>query len=563
MPAPRFRTAPLPSELSHVRGYRHLQTFFPTLTKLVRLARWTSGDEIWMDHRWRITALDCSGTSGPCRVQVVENSEAGASGAKGAIMCDAYLKTTHLLDPIDWMKGRATLPRETGLPWHHKAWLRAWQKLQDPGNQAYIDAVACYALGRLAEEGVTPHFNIFYGAFCARADRYRYNLTEDFHTFRHERWFWKGVRHNRFAIRILDMTGDEAQSVSDSQVCEFLEQFGPEDIDGDAKSEGSESLSCEDVDEDASEGSLHSDDAMDDVGFAEEASDTSESDGSGSDEDDGSEEETMRIYAEFQNFPVMLILTQRSNGTMDALFDDPDAVGAAPGSAEWEARWTAWIFQVLAALSCVQTLFGLTHNDLHSNNIVWTNTTQTHLVYTNRAGQVFRVPTFGKLFRIIDFGRAIFTINGHRYISDDFKAGNDADGQYVFPPLSQKHEKEVPPNASFDLCRLAVSILDGIFPQKPAEVPNGAILSQEPGLKVIETVSPLYNLLWTWLLDSSGRNVFIEPDGSERFPDFGLYRHIAEFVHGAVPCQQFSHVAFQNFQISSAPSGTKPYSLFC
>jgi hypothetical protein len=57
------------------------------------------------------------------------------------------------------------------------------------------------------------------------------------------------------------------------------------------------------------------------------------------------------------------------------------------------------------------------------------------------SGQLYKVPTFGKLFHIIDFGRAIFKINGTWFISDDFRAGNDAEGQYAFPPLVQ-----VPPN---------------------------------------------------------------------------------------------------------------------
>ena len=270
------------------------------------------------------------------------------------------------------------------------------------------------------------------------------------------------------------------------------------------------------------------------------------------------------IYADIQNYPVMLILTEINEATMDTLFTNTESVGALSGTAEWEARWTAWIFQVLAALSCVQTILGFTHNDLHTNNVVWSKTDEPYLYYKTKGDLTFRVPTFGKIFKIIDFGRAIFTINSQIFISDDFKDDNDAAGQYIFSPLVKNFKKEILPNPSFDMCRLAVSLLDGIFPKRPEQLEEGVILSKEPGLIVKETGSPLYNILWSWMVDDRGRTVFMNPDGSERFPDFDLYKHIAEFVHGAVPSRQIVKPIFEPFQISlkDIPEGVKMYSLF-
>ena len=557
LPAPRFRTGPLSTGLLQVEGYKHLQTFFPTLTKLFRLGKW-NGEEIWMDTRYRITALDCSGTTGPCRIQLVQNSD--VSGTGDTITRNAFLKTTHLLDPIHWIRGTYSLPKENGLPWHHKAWQKAWQKLQDPGNQAYIDAVASYALGRLREEDICPHFNNFFGSFCARADLYRYNLTEDFSSYRHERWFWTGYHKNLFKIKVIHTEAPEEPvpaEVMEEVLHEYAKPGGEDD--------SSEVLSdLEDIN--ADNASIHSADSMSDVSYAEKST-KSDNDGSDSeDTDDATEEEPIySIYAEMSNYPVMLIISEESSGTMDALFEDDTEVGCESSTPEWEQRWSAWLFQIVAALSCAQTLFGFTHNDLHTNNILWSKTDQEFLWYTTRAGNVFKVPTFGKVFHIIDFGRAIFTINGHQFISDDFKPGNDADGQYVFTPLCQKITKEIPPNPSFDLCRLAVSLMDGVFPVKPDERKKGAVLSKEPGLTVRETESDLYNLLWSWMVDDDGKNIFINPDGSERFPSFDLYKHIAEFIHIAVPSQQIFAKAFQTFQVEAAdiPAGQKKYSLMC
>jgi hypothetical protein len=307
--------------------------------------------------------------------------------------------------------------------------------------------------------------------------------------------------------------------------------------------------------------SIHSADSMSDVSYVSGSSSESGS-GSESGSDYTDILETYEVHAEMSDYPVMLILTEKNTGTMEDLLTDFKAVGSSPGLPEWEDRWSAWVFQVIAALACAQKIIGFTHNDLHTNNIVWSPTEEEYLYYRTGTGTVYRVPTYGKLFKIIDFGRAIFTINGHMFISDDFKEDNDAGEQYAFRPLSAEFEKEVPPNPSFDLCRLAVSLLSGLFPVKPDEIEDGDILSREKGLIVKETVSELYNLLWSFMIDDAGKNVFMNPDESERFPDFDLYKHIAESVHVAVPAEQVAKPIFGGFIYKGATT-SKVYPLFC
>jgi hypothetical protein len=97
--------------LLQVAGYRNLQTYFPTLTKMFRLGRWNSGDEIWMDMRWRVNAIDCSGTTGPCAISLVPNVDSSGSAVQPSERRRAFLKATHLLDPIQWIRGRYSLPK--------------------------------------------------------------------------------------------------------------------------------------------------------------------------------------------------------------------------------------------------------------------------------------------------------------------------------------------------------------------------------------------------------------------------------------------------------------------
>ena len=78
----------------------------------------------------------------------------------------------------------------------------------------------------------------------------------------------------------------------------------------------------------------------------------------------------------------------------------------------------------------------------------------------------FKVPTHGYIFKIIDFGRAIFTFKDKLFFSDCFSKYGDADGQYKYPINNFLYDKKlsqnnpVEPNYNFDMCRLSMTILD-------------------------------------------------------------------------------------------------------
>jgi hypothetical protein len=595
LPSPKFRIAPLPEGLQAVKGYRGLQTFFPAMAKLYKTGK-HKNHTLWFDCKWRIHSMDLSGSKGPCLVSLGPNVDCsgGASNPGEGVPQPAFVKVTHLLDPCRWMQGKYTLPKDSGLPCHSKSWAAAWQKLQDPCNQAYVETIAAYALGRLREENVSPHFNAFYGAFCAKADAYQYNLSDDFQSYRHEGWFWHGRNKGLFDLRIVNRThpdkeipeevlselldrgsvvsesDSESDETSESEQEEEEEVLEPlvEEVDaGSIKSGGDSDLSFAEESEDSNSDSDSDSDSKeeeDEDADDEESEDDDDSEEDEEDDEDAEEEDDYQVYCEIQNFPVMMIVVDKNEGTMDELLDNTDMIGSEPGTDAWDLQWSAWLFQILAALSVAQCIFGFTHNDLHTNNIVWTKTEEEFLYYRSNAGAVFKVPTYGKLFKIIDFGRAIFSINGRQFISDDFKSGNDADGQYSFSPLVEDPDHVVPPNPSFDLCRLSVSLFEALFPFFPEAKEGAAILSSEEELEVKESSWPLFNCMWKWMLDDRGENVLINSDGSEKFPDFDLYSHIAEHIHKAVPSQQFSDPAFDRFQVEAAVvEGKKCWSLFC
>jgi len=538
LPKPSYQIEPLPRELHSVQGYSNLNTVFPTVNEILDLQ---DASNVWLAPV--IDRIDCSGQPGSCAITV--------SGET----VRAYMKTTHLLNPIQWIKGFDKADRLN-------------RKLSDPWNQAYIDAVSCYLVGRLYSQKVSPHFNAFYGAFTAKAATYSYNLTDDFDSYRQNKWFWSGHKKGLYKLSVIneDASGSVPEEVLKDIFTEFDDESSDSSGDSEEESEEENYESEDEDDEEDEEESIESvvsevlDSEPIDLDNAtlksEEMSETSFA------SDTNMEDGEYKIVCDISNYPVMMILTEENKGTMDALLDNFAAVGASPGSAEWELRWSAWVFQIVAALSVAQELLGLTHNDLHTNNIVWSATEEEFLFYTMRDGTAFKVPTFGKIFRIIDFGRAIFTLNGKTLVSDDFRSQNDAGGQYRFKPLYKNVQNAVLPNPSFDLSRLSVSLFQALFPDTPAIDESGDVLSSEDGLTVLKTVSPLYNVLWKWLIDDAGINVLINPDGSERYPDFYLYKHIAANVHTAIPRYQVVEPAFDRFQVNPSEVG-KAWSLFC
>lgn len=548
VPAPKVIVSRISEDLHRNTGFVNLQTYHPGMGILCELKQ-APKEDLWLDHSHRIISAEQGSikSSIPLNIRIERNVE-----QKGIDIHDVsgFRKITHLLDPIAWLQGKYSSPKQPILPGHSETWGPMNVKLQDPMNQAYIEALAAYSFSRLREGEYTPHFHRFYGAYCCVADTYAYNITDSYMSYRHHRWFWDSQEKNAFRIGFEDSVPEEIRKA----IYQKPESIYDTDDEDDDSEEELNDLKC-DIDD---AGSLHSA-AMSDL---ETVSGDDESD---DDESDESDDDDLNIFAEVKNFPVMVLYTESSEGTMDELLDNFEAVGAKPGTAAWELRWKSWIFQVIAALTVGQSIFGFTHNDLHSNNIVWSKTDQEYLYYSCRDGLHFKVPTFGRIFRLIDFGRSIFKINENLFFSDDFRPGNDAAEQFNFGEIYDPEEKEVHPNPSFDLSRFTVSVFEAIFPCSPPIKKKGSVLSEEDGLKMLETECDLYNVMWSWLICDNGQNVLMEPDGKERYPDFDLYKVITAQVHTAIPSQQIKKSLFEDLRIKkkSIPEGAKIYSLFC
>jgi hypothetical protein len=483
---------------------------------------------------------------------------------------DVFVKVVHLLNPDDWIQGNYSFTKNLSMPGLSNGWGNVVDKLQCEENQAYVDTLAVSLLSQLREQELSPHFVKFYGALVAKADKYCYNISEEFQSYKATKWFWTNLGNGEnFKLRIY--SSEKKRFLNDDECEPFM--LKPEDVEllkEDA--EDGEDADDDDDEEDDSLENIPMNDRTNDVGSVHSVDlelDESASVRSilrispsnhtigGSDDDDDSEDDH-DIYAEFKNMPVMLIFMEKLQGVMDDLVDDADEKFT-------EETWIAWILQIIFALTQAQAFIEIYHNDLHGNNILFAPTDEEFLYYRTKDGQVWKLPTFGKIFCLIDFGRAIFRVKNQLVISDDFFKGNDAEDQYNFGVIRDPKLPAILPNPSFDLVRLAVSIFDALFVEKPAEKkgPMVSVLSKEGSFVVKETMSPLYNLLWSWMVDTKGRNILREEDGTERFPGFDLYKHIAAHCKAAVPREQIRKPIFEKFKFSdSVPSGTIVYPLF-
>jgi hypothetical protein len=546
IPEPKYTLGPLPNELTKLQHYTNIKTFFPSLKTLFNIN--DISNEIWFDNNYKVSGLQIineEDIKGNCKIKIKNK------------FINAYLKVTHLIDPITYIK-----KKNEGIDYTSDEELQ--KKINDTWNQAYVEAIATYALGKLKQENISPHFNIFYGAFTSTAKKYSYNIADDVDTYRLYKWFWTGIETSIMNVSIDGVEDEEEAKNIYDEIMKKPDYCLDDNEDSDKYEYSKNSEEYEELDNCSSikevDDELESLNSLSIKTYKSEDKEEDSNASEGSDEDDGDD---VKVLLQLYNFPVMMILMDTNESTMDDLLEDYDEVGCEPGSKLWEEKWSAWLFQVISALCVIQTLFGFTHNDLHSNNIVWEYTDQLYLYYKTNDGVKFKVPTYGKIFKIIDFGRSIFSINKHLFVSDDFKEGNDAATQYNFPELNgENSEKIVYPNRSFDLARLSISIFESLFPEYPNVRDNDVILSQEEGRIVKETESDLFNILWSWLIDSNGENILWNSEGEERFPDFELYTHIADKCFNCNPKEQIYKKPFSKFIVNSIPKSEHVYSLF-
>ena len=262
------------------------------------------------------------------------------------------------------------------------------------------------------------------------------------------------------------------------------------------------------------------DDTDDDQKDKEEDDEEDDESNSGSDE-----EEEDELKATIKEFPVHVICMEKCDNTLDSLILNDQF--------EDDNEWFAAFMQIIMILITYQKVFSLTHNDLHTNNIMYCETKLKYVYYLYK-NKYYKVPTHGRIFKIIDFGRSIYKFQNKLFCSDSFEFKGDASSQYNTEPFLNDKKPRLDPNYSFDLCRLACSIFD-------------YLVDDINDVKNLKKCSPLVRLIVEWCLDDKGVNLLYKNNGMERYPDFKLYKMIARCVHNHTPHAQLEREEFKPF----------------
>ena len=237
--------------------------------------------------------------------------------------------------------------------------------------------------------------------------------------------------------------------------------------------------------------------------------------------DDSSEEE---IFIDIHKFPVQLICMEKCDDTFDNLILNNELS---------EEEWLSSLMQIIMILIIFQKSFHFTHNDLHTNNIMFNKTNLKHITYLYK-NTYYKIPTFGRLFKIIDFGRSIYKFKGKTFCSDSFDMNGDASGQYNIEPYFNDKKPRLDPNFSFDLCRLACSIFD-------------YLIGDINEIYDINNFPSFVKIIVEWCEDDNGVNLLYKKSGVDRYPDFKLYKMIARHAHKHTPDNQLEKQVFKNY----------------
>ena len=450
---------------------------------------------------------------------------------------EIFIKYSPLLDPIRYMIGRydtesediRTLPTIDGAK---------FGKLADTNNASYVDGFFCLLSSKLMELHDFKHSIDYYGSFSAVQKKFKMNIADDYEYLNTSNFFLDNVNklfriskgrvssisnHNSRGNRNkLIISGDD-DVISDVSVLDLtvpeIELSTLEEIYVQVKDKDEESSDSDDEDDDEDDEDEDDDDNDEDEDGLSESSDASEED----EASDTSEDESPALFAYVENFPVQMICLEKCTGTLDELFVDEEIN---------EETGAGALFQIIMTMLAYQTAYKFTHNDLHTNNIMYVSTNEDFLYYKYN-NICYKVPTYGRIFKIIDFGRSIYTYKGKTLCSDSFAPGGDAATQYNFEPYYNSKHPVIEPNYSFDLCRLGCSIHDFIIDDKPRD--------------------ELQKTIHRWCLDDKKASVLYKKNGDERYPDFKLYKMIAKTVHEHTPQKQLAFPFFSQFKTAQIP----------
>ena len=104
--------------------------------------------------------------------------------------------------------------------------------------------------------------------------------------------------------------------------------------------------------------------------------------------------------------PVQLLFMQPLDGTVRQLVEQGFFLAnpTRPEAGVNAAKIMSLYAQVIFGLYAAQSYYGLVHNDAHTENVMYEEVDPDTVLYYRLGGEVYAVPTFGRVYHLIDFG---------------------------------------------------------------------------------------------------------------------------------------------------------------
>ena len=420
-------------------------------------------------------------------------------------------------------------------------------KIYNPNNTSFVDCFFCFLSSKLLNKYNFLNGLDFYGSYLGNKNNFLYNIEDDIDILSESEFFLKSnqiiykmdktcseifnsdTRKNKEILNIEDYCDDSLNDINE------LEKDNLNEInDWDEYSELKEInnfdldiLNCKnsefEIKKNKGTNSRSSTSCSSRSSITNSANNSDEEEDLSESEEESVDEDEFNIV--INKFPIQLISLESCYNTLDSYIMENKIK---------DKEWESIILQILFILITYQKVFKFTHNDLHTNNIVY-NKTEKKYIYYKFNGNYYKVPTFGKILKIIDFGRGIYYFKNNLHISDSFSFEGDAASQYNFEPYFNPNKPRVEPNFSFDLCRLSCSLFD-------------YFIDDLDDLKKIK--SPIKKLIISWVYDDNNKNILYKSNGQERYPEFKLYKMISRIVNKHIPKEIIKNKIFEEYLIS-------------
>jgi hypothetical protein len=341
------------NEKTNFANYLHLQRYHPALDLFTIPESILSHKNVELPSKYYISNwndLDENQTK-------IWNSIRTSDGSDSE-NTKTFVKTVHLLNPIDLIKEKYIIPEHPLLPQSENTWKKTLLKLHSHNNQAYVDTVANYVFSRFRELDLTPHCVLYYGATTGISKNYQFNISQEYDTYRQCKWFWKGMKSHSARLTVLRGDADLEEIpnfeeiYNDIVTCPFddtesedleveLEPLESSNDESHSDLESIKSFTFDTIEENAEnvkdifeinkkivrKGSVKSNSSKSSC----TSSDSESNEESNEETDEDSEEESIEldldICLEIPNMPVILIYQEAQDGVMDSLLDEDEIDG--------------------------------------------------------------------------------------------------------------------------------------------------------------------------------------------------------------------------------------------